>query len=267
MTKLQNFVESTNFQRFILAVIIINAVTLGLETSTSIYANFGPLLGAIDKIALSIFCVELILKLVVYRSRFFLTGWNNFDLLIVIIALLPAFGPFSVLRALRVIRVFRVFSVLPGLRRIVGGLLNALPGMGAIVMVMTLVFYVGGVLATNLFKEAFPEWFGSLGRSLYTLFQIMTLESWSMGIVRPVMTEYPWAWAFFVPFIICSTFTVLNLFIAVLVNSLQSVHDLEVKLEEQGSSEKREESLQHIKTELVRVRELVSALGEEIKKR
>jgi voltage-gated sodium channel len=115
------------------------------------------------------------------------------------------------------------------MRRVVEGLLRAIPGMGAIAGLLVLLFYVFGVMATKLFGAAFPEWFGTLPRSMYSLFQIMTLESWSMGIVRPVMEVYPTAWAFFVPFILVTAFAVLNLFIAVIVNAMQSEHEAEHK--------------------------------------
>jgi voltage-gated sodium channel len=165
------------------------------------------------------------LRLWAYRARFFRGGWNVFDFVIVAIAWLPTTGAFSVLRALRVLRVLRLLSVVPQMRSVVGALLNALPGMGSIVAVLLLVFYVSAVMATQLFGAAFPDWFGSVGASMYSLFQIMTLESWSMGIVRPLMEVYPLAWLFFVPFVIVTSFAVLNLFIALIVNSMQSVHE------------------------------------------
>jgi voltage-gated sodium channel len=113
------------------------------------------------------------------------------------------------------------------MRSVVSALIGALPGMGSIAAVMSVVFYISAVLATNLFGAAFPDWFGSIGASAFSLFQIMTLESWSMGIVRPVMEVYPWAWAFFVPFILVTTFAVLNLVVAVIVNSMQALHEAE----------------------------------------
>jgi voltage-gated sodium channel len=202
---------------------VINAITLGLETSPRAMAFAGPLLLAIDAAALWIFTVEIGFKLWVYRSRFVRDGWNIFDFAIVAIAWLPAAGPLSVLRALRIMRVLRLVSVVPQMRTVVGALFKALPGMGSIMAVLVLVFYVAAVMATKLFGGAFPAWFGSIGASMFSLFQIMTLESWSMGIVRPVMEQYPGAWAFFVPFIVVTTFTVLNLFIALIVNSMQSL--------------------------------------------
>ena len=220
---LRAFVESRLFSATITAVIVINAIVLGLETSPRAMAAFGPLLLAIDTAALWIFTVEIALKLWVYRARFFRRGWNLFDFAIVAISWIPAAGPMSVLRALRIMRVLRLMSVVPQMRSVVGALFKALPGMGSIIAVLTLVFYVAAVMATKLFGEEFPEWFGGIGTSMYSLFQIMTLESWSMGIVRPVMEVHPGAWAFFVPFIVVTTFTVLNLFIALIVNSMQSL--------------------------------------------
>jgi len=158
----------------------------------------------------------------VHRLTFFRDPWNVFDFAVVTIALVPASGALSVLRALRVLRVLRLLTVVPSMRRVVGALLSAIPGLGSIAAVLALLFYVFAVIATKLFSAEFPDWFGSIGRSLYTLFQVMTLESWSMGIARPVMEKFPFAWAFFVPFILIATFTMLNLFIAVIVNAMQT---------------------------------------------
>lgn len=221
-------------QRFILALIIFNAITLGLETVPSAMAAFGPALVAIDKAVLAIFVLELAAKLFVHRKAFFRDPWNIFDFVVVAIALLPASGPLTVLRALRVLRVLRLITAVQSLRRVVGALLGALPGMASIVLLLTLIYYVAAVMATKLFGERFPEWFGSIPASAYTLFQIMTLESWSMGIVRPVMEVFPFAWAFFVPFILATTFTALNLFIGVVVSAMQE----EVSAANEDSMEK-----------------------------
>jgi voltage-gated sodium channel len=165
------------------------------------------------------------MKLIVYRVQFFKSGWNIFDFTIVAISLLPFIQGLSVLRALRVLRVLRLISVIPQFRKVTQAFFDSLSGLAAIGTILLLIFYVGAVMSTKLFGEHFPEWFGSIGASLYSLFQIMTLESWSMGIVRPVMEIYPFAWAFFVPFILLTTFAALNLLIGVIVNSMQSLHD------------------------------------------
>ena len=223
VTKLSSIVESRAFNLLITIVIVINAIVLGLETSPRVMSAAGPVLLAIDAAALWIFTFEIGLKLWLYRSRFLRDGWNVFDFAIVAIAWLPAAGPLAVLRALRILRVLRLMSIVPQMRTVVGALFRALPGMGSILAVLVLVFYVAAVMATKLFGAAFPAWFGSIGASMFSLFQIMTLESWSMGIVRPVMEVPPGAWLFFVPFIVVTTFTVLNLFIALIVNSMQSL--------------------------------------------
>jgi voltage-gated sodium channel len=208
----------------VIGVIVVNAVVLGLETSETAMAAAGPLLIGIDRLCLAIFTVEIALKLVAHGGRFFRSGWNVFDFVIVGIALVPAGEGLSVLRALRILRVLRVISVAPRLRRVVEGFVRAIPGMGSVFLLMALVFYIGAVMSTKLFGETFPQWFGTLGDSAYSLFQIMTLESWSMGIVRPVMEVYPYAWAFFVPFILVTTFAVVNLLVGLIVNSMQDAH-------------------------------------------
>ena len=246
---LRGIVESRGFNITITAVIVLNAITLGLETSPRAMAAAGPLLLALDQAALWVFTVEIGLKLFVYRSRFTRDGWNVFDFIIVAIAWLPAAGPLSVLRALRIMRVLRLVSVVPQMRTVVGALFRSLPGMGSIVAVLMLVFYIAAVMATKLFGAGFPQWFGSIGESMYSLFQVMTLESWSMGIVRPVMEQYPAAWAFFVPFIIVTSFTVLNLFIALIVNSMQSLQaetTEEIRSEASVAHDERELLLQRL---------------------
>lgn len=224
--RLAHWVESPQIQAFIIGVIVLNAVILGMETSTSLMDQYGTLLEAIDYACLLVFAIEISIKLYVYRLGFWRSGWNVFDFGVVAIALAPNVGPWSILRSLRILRVLRLMTMVPQLRKVVAAFLHAIPGLSGVILVMTIFFYVTGVLATTLFGGAFPDWFGSLGKSLYSLFQIMTLESWSMGIVRPVMEVYPWAWAFFVPFIVIATFTILNLFIGIIVSTMQELSTL-----------------------------------------
>ncbi len=221
------FIDRPVVQNFILGVILFNAVILGLETSKPVMADFGPLILMLDTLCLAIFVVEIALKLFARGAGFFRNGWNLFDFVIVAISLVPATQGLSVLRALRILRLLRVVSVTPSLRRVVEGLMNALPGMGSVFLLMGIIFYIGSVMATKLFGDDFPQWFGTLARSAYSLFQIMTLESWSMGIVRPVMEVYTYAWAFFVPFILITTFAVVNLVVGLIVNSMQEAHGVE----------------------------------------
>ena len=260
---LRRIVESRGFNFTITTVIVINAITLGLETSPAVMSVAGPLLLALDSAALWIFTVEIGLKLWLYRAGFLRNGWNIFDFAIVTVAWLPAAGPLSVLRALRVLRVLRLVSIVPQMRTVVGALLKALPGMGSILAVLILVFYVAAVVATKLYGASFPDWFGSVGASMYSLFQVMTLESWSMGIVRPVMEQHPNAWIFFVPFIIVTSFTVLNLFIALIVNSMQSLQsetNQGLQAEAMLAHDEREVLLRQIEALTVEVREMRETL-------
>jgi voltage-gated sodium channel len=221
-------------------------------------ARFGGLLTALDAAVLAVFVAELVARFVVYRSAFFRDPWRVFDFIVVAIALIPSTGNLSVLRALRILRVLRLVSVVPSLRRVVGGLIAALPGMGSIVLLLGLVFYVFSVMATKLFAATFPEWFGTIGESAYSLFQIMTLESWSMGIVRPVMEVHPYSWVFFIPFIVLTSFAVLNLFIGIIVSAMQEEHESTASEERSAMQHEQETILAEIRALREEVRSLKS---------
>ena len=214
-------IEHRRFDQVIIALIVANAVTLGLETSAFVMARFGDFLHAFDRAVLAVFVIELLLRLFVFRGRFFHDPWRVFDFVVVTIALLPSSGAVGILRALRVLRVLRLVAMVPSMRSVVGALLKAIPGMASIIGLMALVLYVSAVMATKLFGAIAPELFGSLGASLFTLFQVMTVEGWP-EIAREVMTQSPYAWIFFVIYLLIATFMVLNLFIAVVVNAMQS---------------------------------------------
>jgi voltage-gated sodium channel len=256
--KTSTLVESPKFIGFITVLILINALTLGLETSQDIMLKWGTILYWIDKIILGVFTIELALKIYSYRLGFLRSGWNIFDLIIVVLALLPANGAFAILRAFRILRILRLISVVPQMRRVISAIGHSIPGMTSVIGILSLVFYVSAVLATKLFgttdNPMLQEWFGTIGASAYTLFQIMTLESWSMGIVRPVMDIYPWAWLFFVPFIIITSFAVLNLFIGIMVDAMQS------------SSEKTPGSEYVTKKELTEILNKLDEINKHIKK-
>ncbi len=258
---IQQLVESRLFQRFIIAVILFNGLILGLETYRSIDPEIMQVLVVLDKICLAIFVIELLMKLFVYRLAFFRDGWNVFDFVIVAVALIPASGQFSILRAFRIFRVLRLITTIDSIRRVVTGMIIALPGVGSVGGLLLIFFYIGAVISTSLFGLAFPDWFGDLGASMYTLFQIMTLESWSMGIVRPVMAEFPYAWLFFIPFIMVTTFMVLNLFIGIVVDALATVkeQDDEKKVHKIPSTEDTDQILAEIR----QLREEVSRLRTE----
>jgi voltage-gated sodium channel len=254
---LARIIKDPRTERVILALIIFNAITLGLETSPSAMETHGPLLHAIDRAVLTIFVVEPAARIFVFRASFFRDPWSLFDLFVVGIALVPATGSLSVLRALRILRILRLVTAVPSLKRVVGGLVTALPGMGSIMLLLVLIFYVFSVMASKLFGATKPELFGNLGAAAYTLFQVMTFDDWSAGIVKPLMEEHPWAWLFFVVFILLSTFMVLNLFIGVVVSALDEETAKEApKITHPAGSDER------ILAELAALRAEVAALRE-----
>lgn len=242
--KILNFVLSKKFERFIIFVIIINAVTLGLETSPYLMERYGTALAVADQLALAVFTIEILLKIYCLGWSYFKNSWNVFDFIIVGISFVPSGGGLSVLRSLRVLRVLLLVSTLRRLRIIVRALIISLPNIASISLLLGLIYYVSAVIATKLFGPAFPAWFGDLGESLFTLFQLMTLESWAMGIVRPVLEQFPYATLFFVPFVLISAFIIMNLFIAVIINAATESRDEEIKKlvsENAGQDEQKEE--------------------------
>ncbi len=263
-SRLRDLTESPKTERLITVLIVVNAVTLGLETSESINEALSPWIGWFDKAIVAVFVVEIAARLVAQGPAFFKRGWNLFDFAVISVTLIPATGNLSVLRALRILRVLRLVSVVPQMRKVVEALLHAIPGLGSISSLLLLVFYVGAVMATRMFGEAFPEWFGTIGASMYSLFQIMTLESWSMGIVRPVMETFGWAWAFFVPFILLTSFAVLNLFIAVIVDAMQTLHTADREETQAALRQVTEAEASFLATELEGLRNEIRALKEEI---
>ena len=225
--RIETFWALKSVQNVVIALILINAVLLGMETSPRIMASWGKLITTLDHAILTVFVVEIASLLFARGWRFFKDPWSVFDFVVVGIALIPASGPFAVLRSLRVLRVLRLISKIPSIRKVVGALLGALPGMASVFALVMILFYVNAVIATKLFGQDFPELFGNLGLTFFTLFQVMTLEAWAGGVARPVMEIYPYAWIFFILFILTATFTVLNLFVAVIVNSLNAIHGQE----------------------------------------
>ncbi len=230
-SKISTLVESSLFKNFIIWLIIINGVILGIATSKPIMSDYGSIVDLLDKIIVGIFTVEILLRIYVYRLSFFKDPWSLFDFFIVAISLVPTNDGLSILRALRVLRLFRLLTIVPQMRVIIAALIKVIPGIGSISMVVLLFFYIFSIMATNLFADAFPVWFGDLGKSMYTLFQVMTLESWSMGISRPVMDVFPYAWIFFIIFILLVTFIMINLFIGIIVDAIFTIKEEDKKIE------------------------------------
>lgn len=264
METLRRVIEDPRTERFVMTLIVINAITLGLETSQTVMARFGRLLHFVDHAVLAMFVIELIARMTLYRARFFRDGWNIFDFLVVAISLAPASDAFTVLRALRVLRILRLITAVPTLRRVVGGLIAALPGMGSILLLILLIYYVAAVMATNLFGRDFPNLFGTLGESMFTLFAVMTLEGWVDGVARPIMEKHPYAWLFFIPFIMGTTFTVLNLFIGIIVNAMQTEHAKAEAAEREAEREMVHEETAPLAREIKALKEEIVALRREV---
>ncbi|RFA29830.1 voltage-gated sodium channel [Alkalilimnicola ehrlichii] len=261
------WIEGAWARNVIVTLIVLNAITLGLETSPTAVAYAGGFLRGVEHFVLGVFVVEMIVKLYAFGPRFFRSGWNVFDIFIIGVSLVPGSGPFSILRSLRILRILRLLSTIGRLRMIIESLLAAIPSIGWIVFLLVLVFYIFGVMGTQLFGATFPDWFGSVGASMYTLFQVMTLESWSMGIARPVMEAYPHAYLYFIPFILISSLTILNVFIGIIVNTMQALH-WEEEDEKRAAAEarahaEREEMLAHLRRLSVQVEQLQSRLAEQ----
>jgi len=249
---LARWVESRSVQHFVVGVILFNAAILGLETSGAVMARFGPQLRILDKLCLAVFLVEIGARLLAYRLYFWRSGWNVFDFAVVGIALLPGAGPWAVLRSLRVLRVLRLLTVVPSLRKVVAAFLHAIPGLGGVMLLMGIFLYTTAVLGTNLFGKQYPEWFGSLGGSLFSLFQILTLEGWA-EMARTIMKTHAWAPFFFIPFIIIATFTVLNLFIGIIVSTMQ---ELAMAPEKSEASPDTTELIKRMEADLKTLRDL-----------
>lgn len=250
-SSLKNLVEAPWFTKTIMLLIVLNAVILGMETYPGIMALYGGMLKTIDHVILWVFVAELGLRLAAYRMRFFRDPWSLFDMAVIAIAFMPANEAFAVLRAARVLRVLRLISIFPRLKRVVEGLITAIPGIGSIGAILMIVFYVFAVMATKLYGAEYPDWFGSLHGSFFTLFQIMTLEGWA-DIVREIMKTHPQAWIFFVIYILAATFTVLNLFIAVIVDAMQRQH--------QEEEQEEHATIKRIEMELIRIHQKIDSL-------
>lgn len=254
--QIERFMARQFTQRLLIVLIVVNAIILGIETNKDIMAVIGHELILIDHAILWIFIAEIVVLIAARGWHFFKDPWCIFDFLVVAIALVPATGSLSVLRALRVLRILRLINKIESMRRVVSALLGSLPGLGSVFGLVLIVFYVSGVIATNMYASEFPERFGTLGMSFYTLFQVMTLEGWSEEIARPIMAIYPSAWIFFLIFIFISTFIVVNLFVAVIVDSINSIKHHENKKDDDSDVASK---LQALQIEIAELKELMKS--------
>ncbi len=241
--RVKNFIEHSYFQNFIIAVIIFNAAIMGVDVS---YNKLHPITEFLDNICIIIFVIEIVLRIYVYRFSFVKNAWNIFDFIIVSICLLPSNNVFSALRLFRTIRILRLVSIIPKMRLVSLSLVRAIPAMVSIGVLLSIVFYIYSIITTELYGHDFPQWFGDLGESAYSLFQIMTFESWSMGIVRPVMEVHPSAWIVFVSFILIAGYIILNLAIAVIIDSVNDIRVDEMQEQAQVNEDVNHQLLKNI---------------------
>jgi voltage-gated sodium channel len=253
---IETFMSHGWVQHGLVFLILLNAAILGLETSPDIMSQWGDLLHWLDHVILGIFIAEIVVLIAARKLRYFSDPWCLFDFIVVSIALIPASGSLAVLRALRVLRVLRLINKVDSMRKVVSGLLSSLPGLGSVFGLIIIIFYVAAVIATNLFQHQFPDWFGNMGLSAYTLFQVMTLEGWSQEIARPVMEVFPYAWIFFILFILIATFIIFNLFIAVIVDSITA--DKEQNQKDHAQFDAIQEELRTVLAELREVQKLIA---------
>ena len=266
MEKLRNFVDGKLFQGVILVVIIINSIILGLQTFPAVTASIGGLLEILDSICLGIFIFEMLLKMIAYKFfGYFKSGWNWFDFIIIITSVLSGLAVLSSIRILRVFRVFRSLKSLRGfkmisslkpLQVIIAAIGRSIPGISWTALLLIIIYYIFSIIGVTQFGETFPEWFGDIPKAMYTLFQVMTLESWSMGISRPVMEAFDYAWAYFVPFVLISSFVMMNVVVGIVVNAISEVADINKK------EEHEENGTADIKAEIDAVREHLAKLEE-----
>ncbi|MGF7184130.1 voltage-gated sodium channel [Desulfitispora alkaliphila] len=255
-------VHSSTFSTAIITLIILNAVVIGLETYPSLYVPHSHWFFFLDQVFLWIFTLEIIMRLIVANptKSYFRDGWNLFDFFIVASGHLLAGAHFvTVLRILRILRILRTISTIPSLRRLVNALIMTIPSMGNIMLLLSLFFYIFGVIGTIFFAQAMPEYFGSLHATLLTLFQVVTLESWASGVMRPLVAEVPWAWTYFVAFILMGTFVIFNLFIGVIVSNVEKCEDDE----DETDTKDTEQQLTALRAEVAELKELLLKLNKE----
>ena len=219
----QRVVAAGWFNWGITAIIVLNAIVLGLDTSAWLAARFGGWLTVANQVFLGVFVLEAGVKITATwprLTRYFKDGWNVFDFTVIVVSLLPSTGELATLaRLARLLRVLRLVSALPELRLIVATLVRSIPSMFNVVCLMSIIFYIYAVAGYHLFHDVDPTHWRTLGISALTLFRVVTLEDWT-DVMYAAMAHYWWAWAYFVSFVVVGTFVIINLFIAVVLNNL-----------------------------------------------
>ena len=259
--KLRNFIEHKYVTNFILAVIVYNAIALGLLTYPQITKIFGQLLQISCFACVVIFTIEISIKLYVYGKNFFKDGWNNFDFILVAMSWIPTGGIFSSFRAFRILRTLRLVTRMQKLRVIVQAIIESVPNVGWASLLLLLIFYIFSIMGTTLFGETFYEYFGTIGKSMFTLFQVMTLEAW-VDIARTIMEVQPLAWIYFLSFILVSSFIVMNVIVGVIVNAIGEISAKSKLMHERNNRKNMSETereLSKLKRQIAKVEALLNA--------
>lgn len=259
---IRKLVNSKSFNRFIIVLILFYSILIGLETYPAIYEPNKQLFIFLDNIILLIFVLEIILKVIVQKQEFFKDHWNKFDFIVVIGSAILYNTPFvGVLRIFRVLRVMRTITSVPSLRRIVNALFMAIPTIGSVILLMSIIFYVYAIIGTAFYSGVAPEYFGNLQLTFITLFQVFTLESWASGVFRPIFVEIEWSWLYFISFIVIATFIMINLIVGEIVNNAQMISK-EIEKETDDIKEDTVE-IQELKAEVKELKELLKTYIEE----
>ena len=275
---LRKIVDSSVFQGIILFIIVFNSVIMGIETIRNLSDSAVSTLATINMVCLIIFIVEIVVKLLAYGLDYFKDPWNWFDVIIVGVSMASGLAFMSAFRAMRVLRVLKSLKALRGtklighvrkLQIIIDAIVKSIPSIGWTGVLLLLIYYIFALIGVNLFGEAFPDWFGTIGKAMYTLFQVMTLESWSMGISRPVMAEFSYAWAYFVPFVLLSSFVVMNVVVGIVVNAISEVAAASAEEEKAEQAEDKAEASptnDELITEIRSLREHLDRLEKSLEK-
>jgi voltage-gated sodium channel len=264
--------ESKRFQLFILGVILANAVALGLETYDAIEREVGGTLNVLNDVFLGIFVVEIAIRIAAHGNRpqdYFKNGWNVFDFVIIGGAFVPGVRQnATALRVLRLLRIVRIVSIFPDLRFLIRGMATSLPPIGSMAMLTSLLIYIYGMLGWILFADTDPAHWGDVGQAMLSLFVVLTLESWP-EIMGEVIDAHPWAWTYFVSYVLIASFLLINMVIAILINSLEEVRAMEAIEKRLAHRRAEREGLeepagQAAAERLMRIREALDELEDEL---
>jgi len=226
----RRIIDNERFQFFIVGVIIVNAISLGLYTYGGLEDSIGATLVLVDKICLVIYVVELVIRFLSYGRRpgdFFKSGWNVFDFVVIGSVFIPGLAnQTAILRVLRVLRIVRLLRYMPDLQIFARGLLSALRPLTGLLGLTVLLIFLYGMAGWSFFHNAEPENWENIGRSMLTLFTVLTLEGWP-DVMYPLLDLGPWVVLYFISFVLIATFIVFNMVIGVMLNSLEAAHKVE----------------------------------------